>query len=167
MDECDASGKLIILSNIFPPYFRDVAESNQVLHELNYNIYGYSGGIMITSRVYETPYSDYEKLRITVISILIDLIKRSRGTCVTFTGKKIVLMAGFPPQPVLLTVVKSILEELRQEKLIEYYSRSSHGVKYIVTRDSPLWQVIKNGDITVMPETALCSLIINIVKNRR
>ncbi|RLE82321.1 MAG: hypothetical protein DRJ51_01580 [Thermoprotei archaeon] len=117
----------------------------------------------------DIPYRDYEKLRLTVISILVDLIRRSRGTCITFTGKKIAILAGLSPQPVLLTVVKSILEELRRERLISRYSRSSHGIKYIITRDSPLWQVVKSGDFekyTCLFNETLCVIISDLVKKR-
>jgi len=103
----------------------------------------------------KVPYSSYEELKQSVVRAIIKLISRSRGTCVTFTGKKIALTANLPPQPVLLTVIRSILEELRKEGLISRYSGRSHGVRYIVTNNSPLWSLVKKRHYVETKSTTL------------
>ena len=84
-------------------------------------------------------YRNYNDIKIAVISAIIELISRAKGSCVTFTSKKIAQIAGLPTQPVLLTIVRDVLENLRNEGLIIRYNKTSHGVKYMITKESPLW----------------------------
>ena len=71
----------------------------------------------------------------------------------TFTSKKIAMRAGLPPQPILLTLVKDVLENLRKEGLIKRYKRTSHGVKYMVDSQSPLWKAAKDRSLLEVLET--------------
>ncbi|HDI75479.1 MAG: hypothetical protein DRJ98_04865 [Thermoprotei archaeon] len=98
------------------------------------------------SSLEEIPYRDYRKIRLAVIEAMGDLIKKSRGSCVTFTCKKLAIIAGLPSQPVLLTVIRSVLDELCDKGLITRYSKSSHGIKYMATKESPIWMAFKQGD---------------------
>lgn len=98
----------------------------------------------------EIPYRDYRKVRLAVIEAMGDLIKKSRGSCVTFTCKKLATIAGLPSQPVLLTVIRSVLDELCDKGLITRYSRSSHGIKYMATKESPIWVAFKRGDLETL-----------------
>lgn len=93
------------------------------------------------------PYGNYEELKKSVLEALMLIIRRTRGNCVTFTSKKIAITASLPPTPVLLTVIRDILEGLHKNGLISRYSKSSHGVKYMVTSSSPLWQWARTSNI--------------------
>jgi len=93
------------------------------------------------------PYGNYEELKKSVLGALMSIIRRTKGNCVTFTSKKIAITAGLPPTPVLLTVIRDILEGLHEDGLISRYSKGSHGVKYMITRNSPLWQWAKTVSI--------------------
>ncbi len=86
-------------------------------------------------------YSDVVKL---VLSSLQYLIKTARGSCVTVNCKKVAVLANVEPQPVLLTVIKDVLERLREKGLVEKYITSSQ-VKYRVNKESPLWKVCKQA----------------------
>jgi len=102
----------------------------------------------------ELPYRDYRSLKDKVTMVLYDLVNRAKGTCVTFTSKRIAVLAGLPPQPVLLTIIKDILDSYKKIGLLDYYSKTSHGTKYIITNESPLWKEFKKG---VYPLKAIAS----------
>ena len=91
------------------------------------------------------PYENYEELKYLVMRVLTDMIKNTRGNCITFTSKKIALKAGLNPQPILLTVIREILESLRERNVIRRYSKSSRGIKYIITSNSPLWTAVRSN----------------------
>jgi len=91
-------------------------------------------------------YRSYEEIKLMVVSAIVNLIARTKGTCLTFTSKKLAQVAGLPTQPVLLTIVRDVLENLRREGLIVRYSKTSHGVKYMITKDSPLWAYAVSGE---------------------
>jgi len=97
-------------------------------------------------RFNEVVYKNYEDIKLMVISAIMDLISRTKGNCVTFTSKKLAQIAGLPTQPVLLTIVRDVLENLRRDGLIIRYSRTSHGVKYMITKESPLWAYTVSGE---------------------
>ena len=85
-------------------------------------------------------YEDIERLTLLALG---KLIKDARGSVVTFTCKKLAKMAKISTKPVTLTLVRAVLEELRREGYITIYKVSSHGIKYMITRDSPLWRFYK------------------------
>jgi len=84
-------------------------------------------------------YKSYEEVKALVVLSIAKLIRRTKGSAITFTAKKIAVAAGLPAQPIVLTLIKDVLENLCSEGLVEVYSKTSHGVKYMITRDSPLW----------------------------
>jgi hypothetical protein len=73
------------------------------------------------------------------------MIRRTRGSLVTFNPKKIAVLAGIDTHPVILTLVKDVLEGLREKGLISLAGKSKHRVKYAVTKSSPLWALAKEG----------------------
>jgi len=109
-------------------------------------------------------YSDYEELKFLVVSALMDLIRRTRGNMITFTSKKVAVHAGLPPQPILLTLVKDVLENLRKEGLIKRYKKTSHGVKYMVNSKSPLWKAAKDRRLIATLETPYLKPVLARIK---
>ncbi|RLF16141.1 MAG: hypothetical protein DRJ66_03495 [Thermoprotei archaeon] len=85
-------------------------------------------------------YEDIERLTLFALG---KLIKDARGSVVTFTCKKLAKIANLSTKPVTLTLVRAVLEELRKEGYISIYKISSHGIKYMITRESPLWNLYK------------------------
>jgi len=88
-------------------------------------------------------YQDYSYLQLLVVNTLVDMISRTKGSMLTFNAKKIAVNAGLPTHPVLLTLVKDILEQLHAHGLIQRMAKSSHGLKYSVTKESKLWELSK------------------------
>jgi len=96
---------------------------------------------------------------------IMEIIASAKGTCVTFTPKKVAIKAGLDTKPVTLTVVKSYIEELREKGLVKvwgtrwkYYRTRKGRVRrpyihrYIVTRESPLWQEAKKAPLEKLAE---------------
>ncbi len=108
-------------------------------------------------------YRNYNDIKLAVISAIIELVSRAKGSCVTFTSKKIAQIAGLPTQPVLLTIIRDVLENLRSEGLIIRYSKTSHGVKYMITKDSPLWTFAINRTETKEIKTPYLAPIIDAI----
>ena len=74
------------------------------------------------------------------------LIHYTRGSCVEFTQKRLMENAGCnDPLPVLMTIVKDIMNKLVEKKLLTI--DDSRSIKrYTVCRDSQLWNVIKRAE---------------------
>ncbi|MCI4408123.1 MAG: hypothetical protein JHC26_03450 [Thermofilum sp.] len=94
-------------------------------------------------------YRNYNEFSVTVVQTILDMIKKSRGSLVTFNAKKIAVLANIETQPVVLTLVKDVLEKLRERGYLEVLGKTKHGVKYAVRRDTPLWVLAKNYDKVV------------------
>jgi len=73
------------------------------------------------------------------------LIHYTRGSCVAFTQKRLMENAGCnDPLPVLMTIVKDIMNKLVEQKLLTI--DDSRSIKrYTICKDSTLWNVIKNS----------------------
>jgi len=74
-------------------------------------------------------------------------IKYAKGACVSFTTRKVLEYAecGFLATPVVLTLVRHVLMQLKEKGYL--WIDESRGVrKYVVCRDSLLWNIAKNGD---------------------
>ncbi|MCC5997929.1 MAG: hypothetical protein LM573_02520 [Thermofilum sp.] len=95
-------------------------------------------------------YRNYNEFSVTVVQTILDMIKKSRGSLVTFNAKKIAVLANIETQPVVLTLVKDVLEKLRERGYLEVLGKTKHGVKYAVRRDTPLWVLAKNYDKVVL-----------------
>jgi hypothetical protein len=97
-------------------------------------------------------YKDYERLQRTVLVTLAKMIRATKGSMLTFNAKKIAVLAGLPTHPVVLTLIKEVIEQLNEKGLVRRISRSSHGVKYAVNKESPLWLAAKLGDSSLSLE---------------
>ena len=83
-----------------------------------------------------------EVVRGTVLALQ-ELVKQSRGNCITFTPKKIAKHAGLDTKPVTLTQIRCLLEELRRQGLLELWKNSTHYKKYMLHKKSPLWRLLE------------------------
>lgn len=92
-------------------------------------------------------YKSYDRLQSVVLEALAKMVSSTRGSMLTFNAKKIADLAGLPTHPVVLTLIKDVIERLRGEGLVRRVSRSTHGVKYAIDRDSPLWRLAKLGEM--------------------
>lgn len=110
-------------------------------------------------------YRNYDELKFIVVSTIMNLIKRTKGNVLTFTAKKIAVHAGIQSHPVVLTLIKDVLENLRREGYIRRLARTSHGTKYIVDRNSALWRAAK-GEVLVYELTSpyLNSVVLRLAK---
>ncbi|MEM1508992.1 MAG: hypothetical protein QXN22_04190 [Thermofilaceae archaeon] len=90
-------------------------------------------------------YRDYDELQQAVLEALLKLIKATKGSMLTFNAKKLAVVAGLPTHPVVLTLIKDVVEQLQAKGFVQRISQSSHGVKYAITQDSPLWVIAKSG----------------------
>ncbi|MGB9709226.1 MAG: hypothetical protein ACP5II_04335 [Infirmifilum sp.] len=91
-------------------------------------------------------YRNYGEFSSKVILTILEMIRHTRGGMITFNTKKIAVLAGIDTHPVVLTLIKDVLERLKEREYINEVGKSKHGVKYSVTRDSPLWALAKNYD---------------------
>ena len=87
----------------------------------------------------------YFEIERIVMETLQDMIRRTRGTCMTFTPKKIAKRAGLSTKPVTLSIVDHVLQTLSEKGLIQFYHKGWHGKKYIIHNTSPLWIKVKEG----------------------
>jgi len=83
---------------------------------------------------------------------LMDLIARARGSCVTFKARTLAKRAGLSTKPITLTLITHYLSELEAKGLISVWKRGSHGTKYMITRESPLWQEAKKAPLEKLVE---------------
>ena len=97
-------------------------------------------------------YRNYDEFSAHVVQAIMEMIRGARGSMVTFNAKKVALIARAlrPPgteleiKPVVLTLVKDVLERFRERGYLEVLGKTKHGVKYAVRKDSPLWRLAKN-----------------------
>jgi hypothetical protein len=74
------------------------------------------------------------------------LIHYTRGSCVAFTQKRLMENAGCgDPLPVMMTIVKDIMNKLVEQKLLTIDDTRSLK-RYMVCKDSQLWNVIKRAE---------------------
>lgn len=99
-------------------------------------------------------YRNYNEFSALIVNTLLDMVRRTKGTVVTFNPKKVAVLAGIDTHPVILTLVKDVIERLREKGLVTVFGKSKHGIKYAIHRDSPLWSLAKEG-FTVSPSNPL------------
>jgi len=92
-------------------------------------------------------YRDFSRLQRIVLVTLGRMIASTKGTMLTFNAKKLASEAGLPTHPVVLTLIKEVIEQLREQGLVRRLSRTAHGVKYAVSRESPIWTLAKLGEL--------------------
>jgi len=85
----------------------------------------------------------YEEIEFGVRYALYKLVKGAKGTMITFTPKRIAVLGGLSTKPVVLSIVRHILEMYREKGWISLYKKTRHGYRYQITRDSPLWERLK------------------------
>jgi hypothetical protein len=95
-------------------------------------------------------YRNYNEFSAHVVQAILEMIRKTRGSIVTFNAKKIAVIANIETQPVILTLVKDVLERFRERGYLEVLGKTKHGVKYAVRKDSPLWILAKNYDRVVL-----------------
>ncbi len=105
-------------------------------------------------------YRDYDEFKFLIVSTLMKMIKHTRGNVLTFNTKKIAVYANIETHPVILTLVKDVLENLRKEGYIRRLGKSRHGIKYMINRDSPLWKAAKDDNYIKELETPYLKTVI-------
>jgi hypothetical protein len=74
------------------------------------------------------------------------LIHYTRGSCISFTQKRLLKNAECDKAlPVLMTIVKDIMNKLVEQKLLTIDDTRSIK-RYTICKDSPLWNVIKRAE---------------------
>ena len=73
---------------------------------------------------------------------ILEMIASTRGSCMTFTCKKVARRAGLDTKPITLTVVKYVIDSLLEKGMVEYWRRGRRP-RYMVRSTSPLWGVAK------------------------
>ena len=85
---------------------------------------------------------EYESIRRIVKNTLLKICMAQKGDHFLIKPKQIAIRARLSTKPLVLTLVRHALEEIRQEGLslpsgervnIDIWSNSSHGIKYIIT----------------------------------
>ncbi|GAB6943502.1 hypothetical protein JCM14467A_02840 [Vulcanisaeta sp. JCM 14467] len=90
-------------------------------------------------------YADFKKIEELVARGLWVAVKYARGTCVSFTPKKVLEYAEFNEAiPVVLTLVKHVLKQLSDLGYLQVDSSRS-VVRYRLCKDSKLWGLIKQS----------------------
>ena len=93
-------------------------------------------------------YADFKNIEEIVAKGLWAAIKYARGSCVSFTPKKILEYANADSGvtiPVVLTLVKHVLKRLSDMGLLEV-DDSRSIVRYRVCKNSRLWEVAKSSN---------------------
>ena len=90
-------------------------------------------------------YADFKNVINLVARGMWVLVHYTRGSCVAFNGRRILENAGCDkPYPMLLTLVKDILDQLAEKKILTV--DDSRSIKrYTICNDSPLWIKIKEA----------------------
>jgi len=85
----------------------------------------------------------FEVIYNAVMSAIFERIARARGSCVTFTVYQLAKQAGLKPRPIVLTVIRSIVEDLMAKGQVQICWRNKRYIRYMVTKDSELWKEAK------------------------
>lgn len=104
--------------------------------------------------------SDFREVERWVSEALYMAINRAMGTCISFTPKTLLqYIDKSDVLPVVLTLVKYILEELYKHGLLDK-DQSRSIVRYRVCKDSPLWGLAKGSQ----DPTKILNMLISIVE---
>jgi hypothetical protein len=92
-------------------------------------------------------YKDFRNILDVVSRGLWAMVKYAKGACVSFTTRKVLEYAEseFLATPVILTLVRHILLQLEEKGYLQV-DESRSVRKYVVCKDSTLWNIAKNGD---------------------
>jgi len=86
-----------------------------------------------------------DQVREMVTDAICKIIAEARGTCVTFTPKRVAIKANLSTKPIALAMIRDIIEDLREKGLLDLLKKTNRHYKYIITKDSPLWKKAKNN----------------------
>ncbi|RLE61030.1 MAG: hypothetical protein DRJ35_01620 [Thermoprotei archaeon] len=112
-------------------------------------------------------YRNYEEFRLLVVRTLAKMIERTKGNMLTFNSKKIAILAGIDTHPVILTLIKDVLEGLRKKGYIKTMGRSKHGTKYMINSKSPLWILAKHGEEITSEALMNIEVVVAKINKRR
>lgn len=112
-------------------------------------------------------YRNYEEFRLLVVQTLAKMIQKTKGNMLTFNSKKIAILAGIDTHPVILTLVKDVLEGLRKKGYIKTMGRSKHGTKYMINSKSPLWILAKHREEITAEALMNIELVVAKIDERR
>lgn len=112
-------------------------------------------------------YRDYNEFSVRVVQALLEMIRHTRGSIITFNAKKVAVFAGIDTQPVVLTLVKDVLERLREKDYVVVLGKTKHGVKYAVKKDTPLWVLAKSYEKVVIRNLEDLNMILEKVQQAR
>lgn len=103
--------------------------------------------------------SDFREIEKWVSEALYRAISRAMGTCVSFTPKSLLEYVNRENViPVVLTLVKHILEELYKHGLLEK-DQSRSIIRYRVCKDTPLWSLAKDSQDSSKILTLLMTIV--------
>lgn len=92
-------------------------------------------------------YSRFDLIVKAVAKGLIMAVAPARGTCISFIPRKLLELADVDVgAPVVLTVVKHVIDKLVESGLLEADMTRSK-VRYRICRTSPLWDMCKGGKV--------------------
>jgi len=100
----------------------------------------------------------YEEL---VLKALRNMLITQRGQMCVFRLKKVVKMCGLELSWFNIYMVREVLEKLRSYGLIDLYS-SKKRIRYIITRKSPLWEMLTSEE----PPVSLSEVYARLEKSR-
>ncbi|ABO08082.1 hypothetical protein [Pyrobaculum calidifontis] len=90
--------------------------------------------------------SDFRTVLKTVYAGMAKIVGEARGSCVSFTPRRVLEFGGIDTtMPIALTLVKHILEKLVEAGLMQR-DDSRARVRYVLCKNSPLWQKLRSGD---------------------
>ncbi|MFN3804451.1 MAG: hypothetical protein ACK4SY_05305 [Pyrobaculum sp.] len=89
--------------------------------------------------------SEFKTVLKTVHMGMEKIVKEARGSCVSFTPRKVLEFGGIDTTaPVILTLVKHVLEKLVEAGVLQR-DDSRAKTRYVLCKNSPLWQKLKGG----------------------
>ncbi len=100
-----------------------------------------------------TSYSNFNIVLEEVATGIWKAVKEARGNCVSFTPKKVLEYAGVTEdvKPIMLTLVRYILDELVKKDLLQRDEKRYRICRYNIYEDgsmseNPLWELCKSSD---------------------
>ncbi len=90
--------------------------------------------------------ADFHTVLRTVYMGMEKIVKDARGSCVSFTPRKVLEFGGVDTTiPVALTLVKHVLEKLVDAGYLDR-DDSRAKVRYVLCKNSQLWHQLRRGD---------------------
>ncbi len=100
-------------------------------------------------------YSRFDLIVKAVAKGLVMAVAPARGTCISFIPRKLLELADVDVgAPVVLTVVKHVIDRLVESGLLEADMTRSK-VRYRMCKTSPLWDLCKAGKVDEVEQTIM------------